>query len=273
MALRLLHFLARTQMKELGNEWLLHIRHSCSQHTYTSYRKVLWRLVDFAPKEYENLTPEHLERFLDSQGILTNSQNTFLTAIKAFCRYCEEIHGLPNPARKVKFLKKQPSQQRIITRKELDKVLTVCRDGEASMLLFLANTGLRVSELQSLTEQNLSPDGQLLYITGKGGKQRSVPLNSIARSHLPTTINFSKNHQGPRTIYNICQRLSKKAGLSKPFGPHALRHHFATEMSKKKVSLCLLSRLLGHSSTAVTEAVYIHLNDSDLIGACDCLDE
>lgn len=253
------------QTSGLVVEFLRYIRRRYSKHTHIGYERTLRRLLDGTPQNYEDITLEHIEGFLQSLSLGVNSLNTTITALKSFGRWCEEYHDLPNIAAKVKYAKSAPFKQRIITPAELDKILAVCNDGERAMILFLANTGLRTAELKALTTESVSPDGRLLYITGKGGKRRAVPLNQVAKANLSNAINFSKSCR----LWKTCQKLSMRAGI-KPFSPHSLRHFFATQMSKS-VPLCLLSKLLGHSSTAITEKIYVHLGDADLIGLTDML--
>lgn len=254
------------QIQGLVFEFLRFIRRRYSKHTHIGYERTLRRFLSYAPTDYDDICPEIIERFLQSLSLGTNSTNTAITALKSFGRYCEEFHNLPNIAAKVKYAKPKPFRQRIVSAKELQQILAVCNDGERAVILFLANTGLRTAELKALTMECVNPDGCLLYTTGKGGKRRAVPLNQVAKANLSNAINFQKSH---KKLYNTCQKLAKKANI-KPFSPHSLRHFFATELSKS-VPLCLLSKLLGHSSTAITERVYIHLGDADLIGLTDVL--
>lgn len=254
-------------MEEMTKEWLRHVQHNHSRHTLISYRKVLDRLLSYAPPSYRDLNPEHIEEFLTSQKLGSNSKNTFLAAIKSFCRYCEKFHSLPNPSKKVSFLKIVPYKQNLISLADLEKVLEICKPEVQSVLIFLMNTGIRVGELCQLKPENIN--GRLLYVYSKG-RQRAVPLNQTAQKHLPNTMKFLRSHRGSSTLYNICQRLGKRAGVK--FTPHSLRHLYATLLSKS-IPLCVLSKLLGHKNTLITEQVYVHLFDSDLEGATDVLDD
>jgi len=255
-------------MQKLGNEWLIHISRRHSHHTLISYEKVMRRLLDCTPQHYKNLTAEHIEQFLQAQRLSTNSANTFLTAIKSFCRYCEEFHGLLNPAAKVKYAKRVPWKQRVLTEEELQKVLAVAKPNIKSVLIFLSHTGLRIGELRSLREGNISPDKRLLYIIGKGDKARNVPLNKTALEYLPRVLEFSKSYHN---YYNIFCRLAHRVGIEK-FGPHSLRHLYASRMAKN-VNLYLLSKSLGHKSVTITEQVYFHITATEIVGLSDCLDK
>lgn len=256
---------------ELISEFLAYVQHRYSRHTYLNYEKTLQRLRQATHGRYANLTPQKIEQFLQDlplgiKPLGINSVNAYLTAIKSFCRWCEDFHNLPNPSRKVKYLKPVAFNHRVLTPKELQKLLAVARPNTKAVLLFLANTGLRISEFRSLKEECVSPDKRLLHIVGKGNKQRTVPLNKAALEQLPTVLNFTKKYHN---YYELFCRLAHKVGIEK-FGPHALRHLYATQLAKS-VSLCILSKLLGHANILITQTVYVHLGDADLIGQTDTL--
>lgn len=260
----------RARMQNIGklvSEFLKYVHHRHSQHTFVSYERVLRRLLDFTSVDYANLCPELLEGFLQSLRLGTNSLNTSITCLKSFGRYCEEFHGLPNIAIKLKYLRRVPWKQRVLSEEELQKVLAVAKPNIKAVLLFLSNTGLRIGELRSLKEGSVSPDKRLLYITGKGGKARNVPLNKTALGYLPTVLKFSKSNH---SYYNIFCRLARRVGIEK-FGGHALRHLYASRMAKH-CNLYLLSKSLGHKSITTTESIYLHITGTDLCGLSDCLD-
>jgi len=261
---------------ELLSEWLAYIQHRYSKHTSGRYKQVIQRFRRAAPAQYKNLTPQRIEEYLQNLPLATNSKNATLTVIKSFCRWCEDTHDLPNPTKKVKYLKAAPVKQRILSPEELQKVLAVCNDnnsGFAAMLpvvLFLSNTGLRISEFYTVSQDKISPDGRLLHIIGKGNKNRTVPLNQTARSQLPDVMNFLRYFPNQRVVYKYCVKLAHKADIPK-FSPHSLRHYYATELAKT-VPLCILSKLLGHKNALITQTVYVHLQDNDLVGTTDVLD-
>lgn len=224
------------------------------------------RFLAYAPDYYEDIKLEHIETFLQSLSLGVNSINTTITALKSFGRWCEEFHDLPNRAQKVKYLKRAPWKQRVLTEEELQKVLAVAKPNIKAVLIFLSHTGLRINELCSLKEGGVSPDKRLLYVVGKGGKARNVPLNRTALEHLPTVLEFSKSNHN---YYSIFCRLARKVGIEK-FGGHALRHLYASRMAKF-VNIYLLSKSLGHKSIITTESVYLHIT-TEMQGLSDCLD-
>jgi integrase len=112
----------------------------------------------------------------------------------------------------------------------------------------------------------ITPGRRSLVIVGKGGKKREIPLNQVAKDLLAKyddRINFSKNgkKRGPistNRLWNGCVTLARQIGID-DFGPHSLRHYFATALILRGIDLSIVSKLLGHSSILTTERHYIHI--------------
>ena len=249
--------------------------------TREHYAMVLRKFRQSVPiKTIEDLRPAHLHDYLN--GILEHhtrrTHNAHLTALKSWYHWAAITYDTPNYAALLLMLPEDPPKQRVLAHEEYLKVLGVCKDGEANLIKFLANTGLRASEAIALSWDCVNPQMLAITIIGKGRKRRVIPLNRTCReilgkySHQPgTRIKLVKSIKYNRkNLYTLCQKLAKKAGI-KGFGPHALRHYFCTSLVRKGVPLIKVSRLLGHSSVSVTEKIYTHLTDSDLLGVTDCL--
>lgn len=258
----------------LINSWLGSVLRRKAKNTHTAYKRALYRFEDSLPANCQvaHVTAEHLERYVLSLPFPASTVNTHLSAIKAFFNWCEEIHGLPNIGQKVKCLKKSLPKQRVLSRAEYEKLLSVCNPDEKRIVQFLAMTGIRTCGLKSITEGSFK--NGCVYVRGKG-KFRAVPLNRTAiEASTPITyfVKLSKNFSKTNHLYYFITHLCKRAGIEKA-GPHALRHLFATEMLKH-TSLKKTSLLMGHSSTRVTEDVYCHLSpEVDLQGVTDVLDD
>jgi len=267
--------------KEAIQQFLKYARRH-SPDTQRLYRDTLWKFSDYLPAYIENVTPEHIDIFLQSLKLSANSKNTCLIAIRAFFKYLETYHGLPNISKKVKRLKAQPFRQRVISESEYKKILEVLtpnekdnrikaakKIGEKAVIRFLANTGLRASEFSELTPNSISPDGKFITVIGKGRKRRIIPLNKTCRECWPKL--FYKEWNKDKLAW-LCKKISQKSGITL-FYPHSLRHFFCTRMVNAGVSLVKVSRMLGHSSIAVTERVYLHLLPCDYLGLTDVLKE
>jgi len=259
------------------DEWLNH-NHRFTESTQKNYRYAIRKFVKSLPASLtiDQLTRSHIETYLDEMvgRLSNNSFNFYLITIKSFCRFLSDHYDLPNIAQKVKKLPGR-SQQRFLSDEEYRKVLAVCLDGERDTVQFLANTGLRADELLRLDASNITPDRKFLSIIGKGLKRREIPLNDTCKQIIERhpNLKLSKSYM---YLYRLCQSLAGRADI-KPFGPHALRHYFATSLMrrcKKGVSIYRISKVLGHSSIKVTEKLYLHfVARIDLEGLTDCLDE
>lgn len=266
-------FATRMSTQDAIARWLLYIVRFTFR-TQQHYKMVILRFEKYAPKYIDNLCVEHIDRYLDSilKHYTPRCANSYLTAVKSFCRFMAEHYDLPNPAAKIKMLAEQPPQPRILSAEEYHKVLQVAKGVERDAVQFIANTGLRLSEIRSLTPGCISSDRKTLSIVGKGRKRRIVPLNKTCQEILKpnSPINFLQSFSSRNSLYVLCCCLAKKAGIPK-FGPHALRHYHATELARCGVPIYVISKLLGHSSIRTTEKIYVHFQDAFLIGSTDCL--
>lgn len=237
--------------------------------TQRSYTQTLVRFIQSVPPFYEQITMEHIERFIQSFGKKNSSKNSALFRIRSFCKYAEDYLGLPNPAEKVKPFKVHFYEQRVITEIEYSKILEVCKPKERAVIQFLANSGLRRTEFRLMSTANLSPDKTFITVIGKG-KKRKVPINQVCREAL-SHLDLTKSYKNEGSLAALCRKLSRKSGIK--VNPHCFRHYFATRMIKAGVPIAILSKILGHKNEIVTAIVYCHIFDSDCIGSTDCLVE
>lgn len=276
MSLNLLQWATRMSTHQLIRGWGEHNRQALTERTRLHYGMVIWRFKEYAPNNIKNLTAEHIEHYLDSilKNFTRRTANNHLIVVKSFCRWASENFGFDNPSSKVKFLKADPPKRRFLSAEEYDKILNVCQDGEAKIIQFLANTGLRSAELQELQTNNFSPDLKTFRFTGKGRKERTVPLNETARNCITEngklTMNFLENYRKRNALYDLCKKLSIKAGVPIA-GPHSYRRLFGNRLIKKGVNIYYISKIYGHASVQQTEQ-YLSCSADDLQGVTDVLD-
>jgi len=243
---------------------------------------VIKRFISFAPFYVTDLKAEHIEHYIEHvlEKHINRTGNAHLTALKSFCRWLEEHYDLPNPCSKIKMLDEDPPRVRVLNDQEYQKVLVVCKSNERNVILFLAHTGLRSSEFQQLTWSNITYDRYFIKLSGKGRRCRLIPLNKTCQTILnngsrkpnSTNLNLTKNYKSRGSLYRLCKKLAKHAGIPR-FGPHALRHYFATALYRKGIPLQFISACLGHADTRTTEQIYIHIwPPRDLLGVTDVLD-
>ena len=259
----------------------------------------------FAPQA---VTPVDIREY---RGYLLNvarrKASTVNRKLAAIAKYLEwaVAEGLldSNPAHGVRLLKQVARPPRWLDRKaqyalrraiekdlQLSKlrypVRYLTRQRDATMVILLLNTGLRVSELLSLRtgDITLSQRKGRIRVMGKGGKERTVPLNAEARQALRNWLDVrpdstdwvftaieqdSANRLDARTLQRAVHRLAQAAGLQ-DLTPHTLRHTFAKNLVDAEVSLEKVAALLGHSSLNTTR-LYITPGERDLERAVDAL--
>lgn len=159
-----------------------------------------------------------------------------------------------------------------LTQEEANHLANACEHGKEKLVVWtLLDTGLRVSELSSLTKDNVEWQQHRLRIYGKGGpygsssKRRIIPLSArvqpILEGHLAA---HDKLGMSPRTIERIVKRVANRAHISRPVTPHILRHTFSVTAIQKGISLPSLQRLLGHDRLTTTE-IYLNLSPEEVI--------
>lgn len=279
---RILQWRARMQFAEATTGWLSYNRRY-KPRTQIHYRMVIERFTAFAPVYAANLKAEHINNYITH--VLENDNknrtaNAHLTALKSFCRWLDDNHDVTNPCLKIKMLEEDPPKVRVLNDQEYQKVLAVCKSKEQDVIRFLAHTGLRSSEFQQLTWDNISHDRRFIKLVGKGRRQRLIPLNktcqtilnNVSRKPNSNTMDFVKSYKSIDSLYRLCKKLARHAGIPR-FGPHALRHYFSTALYKKGVPVQFISACLGHADTRTTERIYVHLwPPKDLLGVTDVLD-
>lgn len=207
-----------------------------------------------------------------------------LVSIKLFHRFLvrekivkEDVSELLDPPKKWKTLPE------FLTRAEIEKMLAISQSrsrfgvrDNAILEVFYA-TGLRVSELASLTLQDVNCDAKYLRCTGKGGKERIVPIGKKAISALEKynkrrakflqegkrcdALFVSRKGAGftRKGLHDLIKRYAKLAGIKKNISPHTIRHSFATHLLEGGVDLRIVQELLGHADIATTQ-IYTHVS-------------
>ena len=155
---------------------------------------------------------------------------------------------------------------------EVDKLCHACETVEEKLLIWtLLDTGLRVSELCSLTPQHILWQEKALRISCKGGphgkktKKRVVPLSRRIQTLLEHYFALQEKwFVGPRQVQKIVKRIANKAQIRQDVTPHVLRHTFATTALQKGLSLAAVQKILGHDRLTTT-AIYLNLTDTHVV--------
>lgn len=224
-------------------------------------------------------------KWINELGMSARSQARMLSGIKSFYKYLliENIvrddpttllEG-PKLGRKLPDFLSVEEVNAIIAAIDLSKP-----EGERNkaMLETLYSSGLRVSELVGLKKSNLHPEIGLLRVTGKGNKERLVPVGSVALKQIAVYENSYRNklqikpghedilflnRRGAKMtrvmVFTIIKDLVKAAGIKKSISPHTFRHSFATHLIEGGADLRAVQEMLGHESITTTE-IYTHLD-------------
>lgn len=213
---------------------------------------------------------------LQRSGLDKRSAARKLSAIKAFFRFClreglvsaNPAQGLraPRPERKLPSFISEP-QAAVAMQPQPDEK-GVERNNAALELLY--GSGLRASELVGLKVGDIDQSSGLVRVSGKGGKQRIVPLTRESLKKLKPLLTglsngqriFRGNRGGPlsrRQLQRIVGRRLRASGHGGKASPHVLRHTFATHLLDRGADLKAVKELLGHSSLSTTQ-IYTHVS-------------
>ena len=255
-----------------------------SAHTMLSYGTDLSQYIDFVQaRKYDPCTRKTLRAFLAElarKRLKATTINRKLACLKSFFKYLCQIEVLPqNPASTILSLKKEKRLPQLFDVECILKAIEMpdrsTFDGarDRAILEMFYSTGIRISELVNLNEQDLDPDRGLVRVYGKGAKERLVPLGPKAlasimayvrsRCHLTKQEAFFINRKYSRIsrqqVRSIIKKyLTKASGKDRAY-PHMLRHSFATHLLEEGAELLAVKELLGHSSLSTTQ-IYTHLS-------------
>lgn len=261
-----------------------------SKHTLAAYRRDLvgfatW-LHDKSGAEITVATAVDIQGYQQARtasGHKASSDARLLSTLRRFYRYlCREAVRESDPTAKIELPKLPKDLPDTLTEAEIESLLlqpdemTVLGIRDRTMLEVLYATGLRVSELVSLTLEQVNMRQGLVRLVGKGNKERLVPLGEEALAWLqdymaaarpqllvgfvsedlfPTRRGKAMTRQG---FWHIIKRYAKQADITKHISPHTLRHAFATHLLNHGADLRVVQLLLGHSDLSTTQ-IYTHV--------------
>ncbi len=275
----------------------LRIERGLSNNSILSYENDLNKLRNFIKKNDKSIKPnevtsEIIKEFIYhvSKEIKSNSQSRIISGIRSFYDYLlfEKIIKF-NPLTNIespKLTRKLPST---LSENEINIMINNInknkKEAERNVAIIetLYGCGLRVSELIGLKISDLFFEEDFIKVTGKGNKQRLVPISKVnkdyinlyisnSRTKLKISSNFSDilflnrrgNSLSRAMIFTIIKNLAKISGIEKNISPHTFRHSFATHLLENGADLKTIQQLLGHESITTTE-IYMHLDNKALI--------
>lgn len=254
---------------------------------------VRFRLDDRAPDE---LTPkdiiEYVEYLRTERRNGPSAVNRQVTILRSFYRAIVAMGQLEvsrNPMAHFPKIKAAPSKLPVfLSEEEVGRLLaqprtdTVLGLRDRALLTLLYGTGIRATECATLREEDVDLEEQTIRVTGKGGHERTIPLNQevaralrqyrAARGRVHPSSGFFRSRNGGdmsrNAVYERVRTCSHRARIQKRVSPHRLRHTFATHLVKRGVGLVTLRDLLGHRCIGSTQ-VYLHTTAADLRRAAE----
>lgn len=272
----------------------LQLERGLADNTRESYLFDIAKFIEFLKRESQTLrsvTDESLQAFvadLHDLGIAPRSQARIISGLKSFFKYLKAENyidedptiNLESPQTGRHLPEVLTVEQIDMLIDEIDKSTPEGRRNNA-IIEVMYGCGLRVSELVNLEINKLFFDDGYIVVTGKGSKERIVPISDVAielvnsymleRAQLDVVAGEENvlflNRRGHRLtrqmIFTIIKRLARQAGIAKEISPHTLRHSFATHLLEGGANLRAIQQMLGHESIATTE-IYLHLDTSNL---------
>ena len=280
----------------------LKIERGLSKNSIENYAFDIQRLCRFLEENAIDVSPlkiseEQVQHFIYevSKEVNPRSQSRIISGLKSFFNYLIfEDYRKTNPLELIETPKTGRKLPDVLSVEDIDNLIGAIQFNSVSeenrllvhrnkaILETLYSCGLRVSELTTLKISDLFFDEGFIKITGKGNKQRFVPIGKSTQNYIEIYKNECRNHfpiqkgfedtlflnrRGKQLtramIFTIIKDLAKEIELKKTISPHTFRHSFATHLLENGADLRSIQLMLGHESITTTE-VYMHLDRKHL---------
>lgn len=285
----------QNQLLQKYRQYLL-LEKSLSPNTLEAYLFDVAKLLSFLNDEgiaIQQVTLDNLHTFaagLRDLGIAPRSQIRIISGIKSFFKFLLIDEYIPaDPSEFLESPKIGRHLPDVLTIEEIDRIVK-CIDmsqpeghRNKAMIETMYSCGLRVSELCGLKMNDLYMDEGFLRVTGKGSKQRLVPMSPTAIKEITTYIDGTRKHIDIKPgyesflflsvrrgkpisrvmVFDIVKKLVQEAGVNKSVSPHTFRHSFATHLLEGGANLRAIQCMLGHEKIATTE-IYTHIDRNRL---------
>ena len=273
-----------------------------SKTTINEYQREIKRFETFLQTEeleYNELQMVDIEDFIYSLDVSERTKNRALSAIKSFYRYLQSRGMIAeNPAEKVRSIRTRKKNPVYLTENEYKLLIQAVNEQSRGftglrdrvIIVLLLTTGMRVSEIVSMTFENISLDSGNLYtleIIRKGQEMDYVYLSrkisqlfeeylkkrkAINTGSNSVFLTYRLKELDRSAVYRLVKKYFEMTGIDKKkMGPHVLRHTFATTLMRKDVSLYKIKELMNHKNISTTER-YLHVDEEDLRDVVEKID-
>ncbi|MGN6800763.1 MAG: site-specific tyrosine recombinase XerD [Ginsengibacter sp.] len=276
-----------------GFKAYLQLEKSLSENSVEAYIHDIEKLTQFlslhkvekAPKQIELPDLEEFVKWINQLAMTPTSQARIISGLRSFYKFCLQEHiSETDPTTLLEAPRIGKHLPDTLSYHEIEKLISTLDVSKPegtrnkAILETLYSCGLRVSELVNLKLSCLYFDAGYVRITGKGDKERLVPIGSAAIKYITiylenirvhVTVNAGNedfvflNKRGSKLsrvmIFMIIKEAAKNAGIKKSISPHTFRHSFATHLVEGGADLRAVQEMLGHESITTTE-IYTHLD-------------
>lgn len=274
--------------------YFLEVERGVSGNTIQSYRHDLEKFQDHLnkiKKDVSAVSRDDIVGFLmklKDAGLSTTTIARNLAALKTFWKFMvAEQLVKENVASTVETPRIWKTVPDVLNSQEVEKLLEAPKDKgwmgirDRAILELMYATGLRVSEVKDLKKPNVNLDAGFVKCSGKGGKERIVPLGGVAEKAITRYLDraypklsaksndehlfLSRLGKGlsRQSLWKMIQRYAREAGIKKHITPHTLRHSFATHLLEGGAELRGVQEMLGHADISTTQ-IYTHVNKDKL---------
>lgn len=271
----------------------LKIERGFSVNSISSYKEDITKFRKFInnSKNPLEINADDIKGFLNniSKKLNSASQSRIISGLRSFFEFLIfEKYIKDNPLNLIESPKTSRKLPDVLSLEEIDVLISKIdlsqEQGERnlSIIELLYGCGIRVSELVDLKISDLFFEENFIKVTGKGNKQRLIPIGNLTKQKINNYLNNSRNKVKVINIFNdhvflnrrgknltramiftIIKKLAEKANFSKSISPHTFRHSFATHLLENGADLRTIQQLLGHESITTTE-IYMHLDNKYL---------
>ncbi|MFH1552401.1 MAG: site-specific tyrosine recombinase XerD [Candidatus Omnitrophota bacterium] len=272
----------------------LEVERGVSQNTVQSYKRDLEKFAGYigkTGKDVSRVKREDLTGFLmylKDQGLSSSTIARNLAALKTFWKFlvAEQVVR-ENVVAVVETPRTWKNIPDVLSKEEVEKLLEVpSRKGwmgirDRAILELMYAAGLRVSEVKDLKKTNVNMEPSFVKCSGKGGKERIVPLGKVAQKAVARYIENVRGKMSKKTqdehlflsrlgkklsrqsLWKMIRKYAREAGIKKHITPHTLRHSFATHLLEGGAELRGVQEMLGHADISTTQ-IYTHVDKERL---------
>jgi integrase/recombinase XerD len=250
-----------------------------SKNTISSYKHDILQFLKFEnPKKFNPKILASFAKKLTEKGYKTSSIHRKLSSLKSFCSFLfreKIIDSHPNAL--FNLPKKEQKLPTVLKISEVEKLINAPNKNNAypfrdkAIIELFYSCGLRISECSILKISDINFTEEIVTVTGKGNKQRIIPLGSKAKQAIETYLNKERPSQirhvktdflflnrfgkelSRQGIFLLIKKYIKLTNLNEKISPHSLRHTFATHLLEGDADLIEVQELLGHANISTTQ--------------------